>query len=348
MADTVFDALRSDAFSLTSMTKGINILPVTQQSLGRDGLFPFEGIDSRSVQIEYKQNVVSLLPFAPMGTLGVAQDDPTRIVRAFVVPFIPHTTTVYAQQLIGIRKFGTTDQMESVQERIQLEMSRHKANHELTWEYLRASALCGLVRDAQSGATILNYFTEFGLAEDTFTFAFSAAPATIVDPTPEAALQAKCREVKDAVGMALGGPTGTCEVGALVDDTFFNNMMLSPGVRSAWNDQQNFRRQGSDPGDDIFYWGGITWKRYRTAVGANNFFGGTNVARFYPMGTAAQGIFQQYGAPGPSMEAVNTIGLPMYASQEILAHQAGIQLHTNSSPLMICKRPGCLKKGTST
>lgn len=344
----VFDALRSDAFSLTSMTNGINILPVTQQSLGREGLFPFEGIDTRTVQIEYRQNVVSLLPFAPMGTLGIGMDDPTRVVRSFAVPFIPHATTIYAQQLIGVRKFGSTDQMESVQERITLEMSRHKANHELTWEYLRASALCGLVRDAQSGATILNYFTEFGLSEDTFTFAFSAAPATIVDPTPEAALQAKCREVKDAVGAALGGPTGTCEVGALIDDTFFNNMMLSPGVRSAWNDQQNFRRQGSDPGDDVFDWGGISWKRYRTAVGSNNFFGGTNVARFYPKGTAAQGIFQQYGAPGPSLEAVGTIGLPMYASQEILPHNAGIQLHTNSSPLFICKRPGCLKKGTST
>lgn len=348
MADSVFDALRSDAFSLTSMTKAINTLPVQQLSLGAQGLFPFEGIDTRTVQIEYRRDTVTLLPFGDLGQLGEGHDDPTRIVRSFTVPFIPHATTVYAQQLIGVRKFGSTDQMESVNERITLEMARHKQNHEATWEYLRASALCGLVRDAKSGATILNYYTEFGLSEDTYTFAFSDEPDSDVDYGPESALQEKCREVKDAVGAALGGPTGTCQVGALVDDVFFNNMMKSPGVRAAWKDQGDFRRQGSDPGDDVFTWGGITWQRYRTVIGANNFFGGTNVARFFPTGTAAAGVFQHYGAPGPSIEAVNTIGLQMYASQLVLPHSAGIQLHTNSSPLMICKRPGCLKKGTST
>lgn len=344
----VFDALRSDAFSLTSMTNAINTLPVTQLSLGARGLFPFEGIDTRTVQIEYKRNTVSLLPFGELGQLGEAADDPSRIVRSFVVPYVPHATSVYAQQLIGVRKFGSTDQMESVNERITLEMARHKQNHEATWEYLRAAAICGLVKDAKTGATILNYYTEFGLSEDTYTFAFSDEPDSLVDYGPESALQQKCRTVKDAVGAALGGPTGTCEVGALVDDVFFDNMMKSPGVRSAWQSQGDFRRQGSDPGDEIFSWGGITWQRYRAAIGANNFFGGTNVARFFPMGSAASGIFQHYGAPGPSIEAVNTLGLLMYASQLVLPHNTGIQLHTNSSPLMICKRPGALKKGTST
>lgn len=345
--ESVFDALRSDAFSLTSMTKAINILPVVPQALGQSGMFPIEGIDTRTVQIEYKQNTVSLLPFGEPGQLGEGMDDSIRIVRSFTVPFIPHATTIMAQQLAGVRKFGSTDQMEVVNERIALEMARHKANHEATWEYLRASALCGLLRDAKTGTTLLSYYTEFGLTEDVYTFPFSDQPVDLSDSGPEAALQAKCRQVKDAVGTAIGG-TGICQVGALVDDVFFNNMMLSPGVRSAWQDQQNFRRQGSDPGEDIFDWGGITWRRYRTVIGSNNFFGGTNVARFYPMGTAAAGIYAHYCAPGPSMQAVNTLGLPMYASQLILPHDTGVQMHTNSSPLMICKRPGALKKGTST
>jgi len=232
--------------------------------------------------------------------------------------------------------------MESVNERITLEMTRHKDNHEATWEYLRASAICGLLRDAQSGATLLNFYTEFGIAEEVFTFAFSS-----VAVTAEGDLQAKCREVKDAVGMAIGG-SGTCEVEALVDDVFFNNMMKSAGVRSAWESQGDFRREGSDPGDEVFTWGGIKWRRYRTVIGANNFFGGTNVARFYPVSTAGNGIYKHYGAPGPSLQAVNTIGIPLYASQLILPHDSGVQIHTNSSPFMICTRPGSLKKGVSS
>lgn len=347
MSEAVFDALRSDAFSLTSMTQAINILPVMPTSLPMV-TFAHEGLATRTVQIEYKQNVVSLLPFGQLGQLGEAPADPTRIIRSFAVPFIPQSDTVYALALVGVRKFGSTSQMESVKEKITENLQIQKTNHEATWEYLKASALCGLLRDASTGATVLNFYTEFGLTLDTYTFNFSQAPFDATDPVPEAELQAKCREVKDAIGTAVGGPTGVVQVGALVDDVFFNNMMLSPGVRSAWNEQQNFRRAGSDPGDDIFEWGGITWKRYRTVIGSNNFFGGTNVARFFPMGPGAKGIFKHFSAPGPSLEAVNTIGLPLYASQLILPHNSGVQIHTNSSPLFMCTRPGTLKSGTST
>lgn len=346
---SVLNALLGDAFDIVSMTQAINILPVQQLTIGQMGMFPFQGVDTDTVQIEYKQGIVTLLPFGALGSLGGGLNDPTRIVRAFPVRNIPVATTIMAHQLIGVRKFGSTDQMETVNERISEELAAHRAAHEQTWEYHRASALCGKVNDAVSGANLMNMFTEFGISEDTYTFDFSAVPGFEDDPEPEANLQAKCREVKDAVGTAAGG-TGICEVGALIDDTFFNNMMKSYGVRQAWQQAQNgydLRTKGSDPNTFVFTWGGISWARYRTAIGANNFFGGTNVARFYPMGTAATGIFQHFGAPGDSMAAVNTIGLPMYASQEVLPHDKGVQIHTSSRPFMVCKRPGTLKKGTS-
>lgn len=342
----VLDALLGDAFNMVSMTRAIDILPVQQMTLGQRGLFPFEGLDTDTVQIEYRRGVVTLLPFGALGSLGKGLDDPTRIVRAFPVRNIPVLTSIMAHQLIGVRKFGSTDQMERVQERITQELAAHKLAHEQTWEYHRASALCGKVNDAESGTNLLNMYTEFGISEDTYTFDFSNVPEYIGDPTPEAEIQAKCREVKDAVGEAAGG-TGISEVGALVDDTFFNAMMQSQGERAAWENRGNFRIQGSDPNTEIFEYGGIQWSRYRTAIGANNFFGGTNVARFFPIGTTAQGIFQHYGAPGDHVEAVNTVGIPMYASQEVLPHDKGIQIHTSSRPFMVCKRPGCLKKGTS-
>lgn len=339
----VLNTMLGDAFNIIALTEAINILPVQNLYLGRQNVFKFKGVDTLSVMLEYKQNQLTLIPFAQRGELGSTPGGPSRVVRTFSVPHLPLLTSIPAHELIGVRQFGSPDQMETIDARIEEELATHKANHEQTWEFLRASALCGLLRDPVSGATLTNFYTEFGLVEETFTFAFSSVAATA-----EADLQLKCIEVKNAVGMALGGEAMT-GVGAIIDDVFFQNMLKSPGVRAAWSDQMTWRRSNISHGEDVFEWGGITWTRYRAAgVGSVNFFGGTNVARFYPIGGENSGLYKHYGAPANFTAAVNTIGLPTYASQKVMDHDMGVEIHTQSNPLMFCSRPGSLKKGVST
>ena len=54
-----FDA---GGYSLAEMTQAINILPNLYTRLGQISLFRFEGVTQRSVVIEQREGVLSLLP----------------------------------------------------------------------------------------------------------------------------------------------------------------------------------------------------------------------------------------------------------------------------------------------
>jgi len=49
-------------YSLAEMTQAINILPNLYTRLGQIGLFRFEGVTQRSIVIEQREGVLSLLP----------------------------------------------------------------------------------------------------------------------------------------------------------------------------------------------------------------------------------------------------------------------------------------------
>ncbi len=59
-----FDA---GGYSLADMTQAINILPNLYTRLGQIGLFRFEGVTQRSIVIEQREGVLSLLPSVPLG-----------------------------------------------------------------------------------------------------------------------------------------------------------------------------------------------------------------------------------------------------------------------------------------
>ncbi len=333
------DALNSDAFSMVSLTNAINLAPVMPGAIGKAGVFKQQGVTTYTAAIEYQNGRFSILPFGERGqSMGRSQPAVNRIVRTLSIPHIPFETVIHAHEVVGVRAFGETGKTEVFEEKVAEHLKLHAANHEATWEFHRAGAMCGLVRDAD-GTGYHNLFTIFGLTEDLYTFNFSAGT--------EAALHQKALQVKQGVQDSIGLSGFQCEVRALIDDTFFYNMMASPGVRSAWylwNDQELLRK-GFNPGDTVFEWGGIVWQRYNTALGTVNLFGGTNVARFYPV---LPDLYTHAMAPANFADTVNTVGKPMYSAREALPFNTGVRLHSQSNPLFFCTRPNCLKKGTST
>ena len=58
-----FDA---GGYSLAEMTQAINILPNLYTRLGQISLFRFEGVTQRSIVIEQRAGVLSLLPSVPL------------------------------------------------------------------------------------------------------------------------------------------------------------------------------------------------------------------------------------------------------------------------------------------
>lgn len=106
-----------------------------------------------------------------------------------------------------------------------------------------------------------------------------------------------------------------------------------------WKDGEALRsdvRQG-------FEYGGVVFEEYRGSLSGVDFIH-ADQARFVPVGVP--GASQMYYAPADFVETVNTIGLPIYAKQERMKFDRGVDLHTQSNSLPIFAYPKALYKAT--
>ena len=148
----------------------------------------------------------------------------------------------------------------------------------------------------------------------------------------------------DAIDDALGGAVGYEHIHALCGGTWWKAFIKHPKVTAAFDRWQSgeFLRQDPRAGFQAF---GITWERYNAKIGSRYYIPQSNV-RFFPVGVPE--MYKKHNAPADFNETVNTIGLPLYAKQEVAEFGRGVKLHTQSNPLLLCHRPGALVKGTTS
>lgn len=149
------------------------------------------------------------------------------------------------------------------------------------------------------------------------------------------------RLMQDALGMA----TWT-KIGCICGNTFWDNFIKHPSVVHAferWQDGPNggafFRDQAGAGNIAGFEFGDVTWWNYRGHIG-NTYFVPPKTAIMFPIGVPD--LFLCHYAPADFMETVNTIGKPVYAKQEPMRFNMGIELHSQSNPLHVLTRPGAV------
>jgi len=328
----VLDILKQDAFSMVHMTEAINKLPFKPSRIGSMGLFKEQGITTTSILLEEQNGLLALLPTKRRGEPATVGTAPKRTARSLAVPHIPFDDVIRADDIQDIRAFGSSTELQTVSSVVNARLLNMRQNHEVTLEYHRIGAIKGNVLDADGVTTLYNLFTEFGVAETTIAFDLAVATTDIRD---------KCLAVHRAMEAALGSGTTYDRVHAFCGSTWFTRFIGHEYVRDAyhrWHDSENLR---NDPRKG-FEFGGITFEEYRGRVSGVDFIS-ADEARFFPVG--APQLFTTYFAPADFVETVNTIGLPIYAKQEPLPMNRGVHIHTQSNPLCICNRPGCLIKG---
>ena len=300
--------------------------------LGSLNLFQEEGVPTTTVALEYSGGRITLIPSQPRGTMPESEKHTKRKVRDFRIPHLPLNDNVYAEEVQNLREFGSNDSLASVSSLVNTRMANLKQNHETTWEYHRAGALCGNLLDADGSTVLYNMFTEFGISETSVTFTMATANS----------VRTGCLTVQQAMDDALGSQSYN-GILAVCNPVFFDAFVNSVDVKAAWDKWQDgqFLRQNART---EFEYGGIQWIRYTGKLGATPFIPSGNV-RFIPLGVP--GLFKRYNAPGTFMETVNTIGKPSYAKIAPLKFDTGVELHTQSNPLHMCTQPAVLVKGVA-
>jgi hypothetical protein len=332
----MFPNLANDpAFNVASLTGAINLLPNNYGRIVRSGMFPVKGIETRTVMIEESQGILSILKSRPLGAPSTAARNAKRKVRSFTVPHIPHEDAILAASVQGVRAFGSQTVLETVTGKVNDKLQEMKNKHMITLEHLTVGALKGIILDAD-GSTLYNLYSEFEITQKIVDFVLGTDTTKVAN---------KCREVVRHIESELKGEVSS-GIRALVSQEFYDKLITHPSVEKAF---AGWVAAEERIGGDLrkgFKFGGITFEEYvgnaSDEDGTNRRFIAANEGHAFPEGTVD--TFQTNVAPADFVETVNTIGIHIYAKMERMKFDRGYELHTQSNPLPLCRRPGVLVK----
>lgn len=320
-----------EAFSVPNLVATINEEHPVPGQIAAMGLYNEEGSLSVTQQIEKDGDVLALVPAAPRGAPGHVVIASKRELIPFNAVHLPQTFTITADEIQGIRAYGSRTELQGVQDVVNARIEKARKQLELTHEFQRIGGIKGLIVDADGTTPLVNLFQRFGITQQTLAMQFGTADVSV-----------KAGKALDMQDDALGTATGTGAV-ALCGKTFWAKLIADKSVKDVY---MQSTKADSLLGDrrQAFTFGGVLWVRYRGKVGGAAFVG-DDEAYLVPEGV--EDLFKSVYAPANYMETVNTLGVPHYAKLERLPFDKGVMGEAQSNPLHICTRPRAVIKLTA-
>ena len=323
MADiAIFD---DEAFSVSSLTAAINEQQYLPGRLSSLGLFQEEGITTLTVQIEKDGDTLALVPAGERGTSGLVVGASKRTLIPFNTVHLPERFTIKADEIQGIRAFGTRSELQAVQDVVNARLLKARRQLDVTHEYQRMGALNGKILDADGRTVLLDIFDRFGVEQQRLSMEFAAGKDK---------LRVRCMRAMDLQEEALGSTT-TSGSRAFCGKTFWEALVTHPDVVDTYKNTQQAVVLRADA-RETFEFGGITWERYRGRIAGQPFVH-DDKALLVPEGVPD--LYISAFAPADYMETVNTQGIPYYSKIEPMPFNKGMAGEAQSNPLHICTRP---------
>lgn len=314
-----------DAFSVSSLTTAINEQEYLPGRISSLGLFEEEGVTTLTVQIEKDGDTLALVPAGERGTSGLVVGGSKRVLIPFNTVHLPQRFSINADEIQGIRAFGTQGELQAVQDVVNKRLAKARRQLDVTHEFQRMGAIKGQVLDADGTTILLDIYARFDVQRQSMPMEFA---------NPDTMVQVKCVEALDMQEDALGSVTSTGSRG-LCGKTFWSKLIAHPSVVETYKATLQAAALRGD-GRESFDFGGVTWERYRGKVAGVAFIA-DDEARLVPEGVPE--LFKSAFAPADYMETVNTLGIPYYSKIEPMPFGKGVAGEAQSNPLHLCTRP---------
>lgn len=329
------DVFNDDAFSLRSMTAAVNEQDFVPSLLRSRGIFRPRGITTTQFMIEQKDGSLSLVQTTPRGAPPEQKTRNPRTMRSMATRRLSKEAVIYADQVQGVRAFGTESDVETVLLLANQETDEVRSDIDLTEENLMLGAVQGKVNDAD-GSTIYNLFTEFGVsAPSDVSFALSTATTDV---------RAKCASVRRTIATNLKAGNVPFKVTALCSDGFFDALIGHKNVQDAYARYQDGAMLRNDLTYQVFPFAGVEFVNYRGTDDGSTVGIATDSAQFFAEGVP--GLFELVYAPADTIDTVNTLGLPRYALPFRDPRDKFMSWEIQSNLMPYCTRPQTLVKGT--
>lgn len=338
----IFDG---DAFSVMTLTDAMREIKFAPSYLSSTGLFRVSNIDSLMIGIEKdKEQNQMILTALPRGGAGQTFTKNRRNVRNLTLPHYQVDDAILADEVQQVRAFGDAYARETLAGKIADRAAEVSNFFALTEEAQRLQIIKDGTLTDGSGTVLFDYFSEMEETQETaINFDLdNASPA-------EGALRTACTGLRRLMAEKLDGLPFS-GITALVGDTFFDQLVAHPEVRETYKGfadaralRSAFGQGGMSAIHGQFDFGDITWINYRGITGATI---EATAAHFFP--TGVPGLFRTVYGPADYMETVNRPGQRLYAMQQRMRNNKGVELEFQSNPLHYCTRPRVLIPGINT
>jgi hypothetical protein len=339
------EAIVNERFTALKLTQAIEKRQNEYGLLNSMGLFIEQGIADRQVKIESKNSALSIIPTSPIGTPAPADDLPDgRDVR--ILPTFRHAKkyTIYAEELQGVRAFGSDDEMENVDTKVLEKLDLCQREHRQTKEFLRWQALKGNVYDPDGTRLLFNTYDVMGETQKTVEWDMDGVAGTngIQDGTDELLDYFE----ENALGEMITGVVKFCSPG------YMTAMQKNADFKEAYkyfsgqpNPNRETLRRPFEFKDVIYvrHMGKCSFKKADGTVVTHKFIP-DNEAIAVPLGTTE--AFRTFFGPAEFMETVNTIGQEIYVKPKVMDLDMGVELHSFSHALNLATKPRLVVKCT--
>lgn len=343
------DIFNQRPFQMVELTAAVNKAPYRPQLLGEMGLFAPKRVRTLSVSIEAKEGVLSLIQTSPRGAPIEERENEKRTLRNFNTLRIARGQTLTADEIAGVRAFGSDSELQMMQNEIASIMDGEtglRAAVELTHENMRLSAVQGILTDA-NGATLFNWFTEMGVSQAAeIDFDLDNA-----NPTSGALMKVCDQVVHQMRKAAKGAWYSSSIVVGLCGTAFWRDLIAHVEVRDIY---KNMVSGGMRDGLDGLLgrltrieYGGVVFVKYWGTDDDSSVAIGTDKCKFFPANSP--GVFEVAYSPAEFLPFVNTPGQDVYAIiVRDMQRDAWVRPEIYSYPLHYCTRPEMLQRAKRT
>lgn len=331
------DVFKQDAFSAISLTEAVRRSKTIPGLIGSLGLFTPKPVRTRTVAVEVKSNSLNIVQTSEPGQPRTRRANNKGDIRDLRVRRIEESSTITAEQLQGIRQFGSETELKQLQSEVAERQQDVIDDLSATVERLRLSCINGILLDADD-TVIYDYYAQFGFTQPA-EIAFNWSSRT-------GCKKYVANNVKRPIVRALGGtvPPGM-RIIALCGDDFFDDLQENGEYRDTY---KNTERASELLKDTVFEsidaWG-VTWINYRGTDDNSQVAIPVNKCKFVPVGV--RNLFQEAFAPAPTFGFVNTMGQEWYSRIVVdKDREEWAEVEMESHRLPICSRPEALLSGS--
>ena len=336
------DIFKGDAFDMVAMTAAIEKVPYVPGTLGSMGIFGTETVNTEDFMIEQREGQINLIPTTPLHAPATRQDIEKRSLRKFPTVRLAQNDLIRAAEIAGVRAFGNTSEMQSMQVEVARRQAKMRTNLELTREYHRLGAIQGLVLDADGTSVLYDWYDEFNITKPAdYSFGLADPDADLRDRTKKLAREM----IQSSKGAIMPG----MKIHALCASDFYDDYVKHPSVEKFYTGFVQGRSLRNQEGSafETFEHGGMTFHDYRGTDDNSTIKIPDGTCRVFAAGPNA---FAEIIAPAnDKLNWVNTPGQREYTWIDIDPSSAPsyVDVNLNSYGACVCKLPETLRAGVA-